>query len=125
MRDRWQICLVRRDNWRKERIREGLERKRRCAGGVAQTRERHTGGVSMMRHGQERTRFGHVRERCGKAGASDAELLCKDRRRVAGLLRQMQRTGDGREEWTRTRLLVRCTRSGEPEGKMAKQRRRL
>jgi hypothetical protein len=93
MRDRWQICLVRRDNWRKERIREGLERKRRCAGGVAQTRERHTGGVSMMRHGQERTRFGHVRERCGKARARDAELLRKDRRRVAGLLREMRECG--------------------------------
>jgi hypothetical protein len=31
-----------------------------------------------------------VRERCGKVRASDAELLRKDRRRVARFLREMQ-----------------------------------
>jgi hypothetical protein len=40
-----------------------------------------------------RTRFGRARERCGKAEASDAELLRKDRRCVAGLLREMQEHG--------------------------------
>jgi hypothetical protein len=40
-----------------------------------------------------RTRFGRARERCGKAEVSDAELLCKDRWRVAGLLREMQEHG--------------------------------
>jgi hypothetical protein len=40
-----------------------------------------------------RTRFGHARERCGKAEASDAELLRKDRRRVAGLPREMREHG--------------------------------
>jgi pentatricopeptide repeat protein len=34
-----------------------------------------------------------VREQCGKAGASDAELLCKDRRCVAGLLCEMRECG--------------------------------
>jgi hypothetical protein len=41
----------------------------------------------------KRARFGCARERCGKAEASDAELLRKDRRRVAGLLREMQEHG--------------------------------
>jgi hypothetical protein len=40
-----------------------------------------------------RTWFGRARERCGKAEASDAELLRKDRRRVAGLLREMREHG--------------------------------
>jgi hypothetical protein len=40
-----------------------------------------------------RTRFRRARERCGKAGASDAELLRKDRWRVAGLLREMRERG--------------------------------
>jgi hypothetical protein len=43
--------------------------------------------------GQARTRFSRVRERRGKAEASDAKLLRKYRRRVAGLLREMQEHG--------------------------------
>jgi hypothetical protein len=47
-----------------------------------QTRER-------QRHAsQGRTRFERARERCGKAEASDAELLRKDQRCIAGLLRE-------------------------------------
>jgi hypothetical protein len=101
--------------WRAERI---------------QTRER-------QRHaGQGRARFERARERCGKAEASDAELLRKNRRRVAGLLREMRErdgidpdyatkiSGGARVAVSRTRArsLVRCTRSGEPEGKAAKRR---
>jgi hypothetical protein len=52
-----------------------------------QTRER-------QRHaGQGHARFERARERCGKAQASDAELLRKNRRRVAGLLREMREHG--------------------------------
>jgi hypothetical protein len=43
--------------------------------------------------GQARTQFGRVREQRGKAEASDAELLRKNRRRVAGLLREMREHG--------------------------------
>jgi hypothetical protein len=52
------------------------------------------GDRSRCDAGQERTRFGRVRERRGKAEASDAELLRKNRRCVAGLLREMQEHGD-------------------------------
>jgi hypothetical protein len=54
---------------------------------VAQAR----GGAADME--LRRTRFGRARERCGKAEASDAELLRKDRRCVAGLLHEMQEHG--------------------------------
>jgi hypothetical protein len=47
-----------------------------------------------QRHaGQGRARFERARERCGKAEASDAELLRKNRRRVAGLLCEMREHG--------------------------------
>jgi hypothetical protein len=50
--------------------------------------------------GQACTRFGRVRERRGKAEASDAELLRKNRWRVVGLLREMREHGGVDPDYT-------------------------
>jgi hypothetical protein len=72
--------------------RAGPERRRTARGKQwraerIQTRER-------QRHaGQGRARFERARKRCGKAQASDVELLRKNRRCVAGLLREIREHG--------------------------------
>jgi hypothetical protein len=64
--------MARSKQWRAERIQT-------CE------RQRHAG--------QGRARFEHAREQCGKAEASDAKPLRKDRRCVAGLLCEKREHG--------------------------------
>jgi hypothetical protein len=63
----------------------GPERAVRCR--AFQTREQQHDA------GQGHTRFEHAREQCGKAEASDAEPLRKDRQCIAGLLREKREHG--------------------------------
>jgi hypothetical protein len=96
--------MRRNDTTRLEQARHRCRRRRRVSARAGPERRRTARSEQwcaeriQMRErqchaGQGRALFERAWERCGKAEASDAELMRKNRRRIAGLLREMREHG--------------------------------
>jgi hypothetical protein len=96
---------------RRER-RAGGKRKR-TRGGAARGSD-GVGAGAEQAHGHEQVQCWAYRQHWNGAGWPGMVSPEEQRSRVwatLGVIRQMQRTGGGREGWMRTRSLARCTRS--------------